>query len=39
VLIVDDERTIADTLALILKQSGYDAAATYSGEAAIEMAR
>ncbi|MGB9228625.1 MAG: response regulator [Terracidiphilus sp.] len=39
VLVVDDERIIADTLTMILCTSGYDAHAAYSGEMAIEMAR
>lgn len=39
VLIADDERIIADTLAIILNQSGFDATAVYSGEAAVETAR
>ena len=38
VLVVDDERVIADTLAMILNQSGFDAKAVYSGEKAVEMA-
>ena len=38
VLVVDDERTIADTLALILNTNGYTAHAAYSGEDAIELA-
>ena len=38
VLVVDDERIIADTLAMILNQSGFDARATYSGEKAVELA-
>jgi CheY-like chemotaxis protein len=38
VLVVDDERVIADTLAMILNQSGFQAKAVYSGEAALEMA-
>jgi CheY-like chemotaxis protein len=38
VLVVDDERVIADTLAMILNQSGFEARATYSGEKAIELA-
>jgi CheY-like chemotaxis protein len=38
VLVVDDERIIADTLAMILNQSGFQASAVYSGEKAIEMA-
>jgi CheY-like chemotaxis protein len=39
VLVVDDERVIADTLAIILNQNGYDAAAVYTGTAAVERAR
>lgn len=39
VLVVDDERVIADTLAIILNQQGYDAAAVYSGTSAVERAR
>jgi CheY-like chemotaxis protein len=39
VLVVDDDRVIADTLAVILGQSGYEAAAVYSGTAAVEHAR
>ena len=39
VLILDDEQLIANTLALILNRSGYDAHAVYGGEAAIESAR
>lgn len=35
VLVVDDERIIADTLALILKQKGFNASAAYSGESAV----
>ena len=38
VLIVDDERIIADTLALILSQRGFAATAVYSGEKAVETA-
>jgi CheY-like chemotaxis protein len=38
VLVVDDEHIIADTLALILKQSGFEAHAVYSGETAVEAA-
>lgn len=33
----DDERVIADTLAMILNQSGFDARAVYSGEKALEL--
>ena len=39
VLVVDDERVIADTLAIILNQHGYDASAVYTGEEAVEAAR
>lgn len=39
VLVADDERVIADTLAIILNQSGFDATAVYSGEKAVEVAR
>ncbi|HET7102604.1 MAG TPA: response regulator [Terracidiphilus sp.] len=38
VLVVDDERVIADTLAMILNQSGFEARPVYSGERALEMA-
>ncbi|HEY6488275.1 MAG: response regulator [Terracidiphilus sp.] len=38
VLVVDDERVIADTLAMILNQSGFEARAVYSGEKAVELA-
>lgn len=38
VLVVDDERVIADTLALILNKSGWSAQATYSGEDAVRLA-
>jgi len=38
VLVADDERVIADTLAMILNQSGFEAIAVYSGEKALELA-
>lgn len=38
VLVVDDERIIADSLALILQGRGFDARAVYSGEEAAELA-
>jgi CheY-like chemotaxis protein len=38
VLVADDERVIADTLTMILNQSGFEARAVYSGEKALEMA-
>jgi CheY-like chemotaxis protein len=39
VLVVDDERVIADTLAIILNQHGFEAAAVYTGTAAVERAK
>jgi CheY-like chemotaxis protein len=39
VLVVDDEHVIADTLAIILNQHGYEALAVYSGISAVEQAR
>jgi DNA-binding response OmpR family regulator len=39
VLVVDDERIIADTVTMILAMSGYDVCAAYSGEMALDMAR
>lgn len=38
VLVVDDERVIADTLVIILNRSGFEATAAYSGESAVEVA-
>jgi CheY-like chemotaxis protein len=38
VLVADDERVIADTLAMILNQSGFEARAVYSGEKALAEA-
>jgi CheY-like chemotaxis protein len=38
VLVADDEPLIADTLAMILNQSGFEARAVYSGERALELA-
>jgi DNA-binding response OmpR family regulator len=39
VLIVDDEEVIANTLAMILNQAGFETHAVYSGEAALEAAQ
>lgn len=39
VLIVDDERMIADSLSLILKLHGYSVAAAYNGEQALERSQ
>jgi CheY-like chemotaxis protein len=38
ILIADDERVIADSLAIILGQIGFSTRAVYSGEAALEIA-
>ena len=38
ILIADDERVIADSLAIILTQTGFSTRAVYSGEAALEVA-
>jgi DNA-binding NtrC family response regulator len=37
ILIVDDERVIADTLAVIFKRAGYDARSASSAEQALEL--
>ena len=37
ILIVDDERVIADTLAVILEQRRYESRAAYSAEEALEL--
>lgn len=37
VLVVDEERTIADTLAVIFSQGAYEARAAYSAEQALEI--
>ena len=39
VLIVDDDRLVADTLGLIFEKSGFDAFACYSAEEALKHAR
>jgi CheY-like chemotaxis protein len=39
VLVADDEHVIAETLVIILKQSGFEAAAVYDGKQAVEKAR
>jgi len=39
VLIADDERVIADTLAAILNHGGFEALAAYSSLQALELAR
>jgi CheY-like chemotaxis protein len=37
ILVIDDEPTIADTLAVIFSSNGYNARAVYSAEQALEM--
>ncbi len=37
VLVADDEQVIANTLAIILNQAGFEARAVFSGEKAIEI--
>jgi len=39
VLVVDDERVIADTLSVILSRSGFSVMTAYDGESALELAR
>lgn len=39
VLVVDDDRLVADTLALVFNKSGFEARAVYSADAALEDAR
>ena len=39
VLVVDDERVIAETLVQILKQAGFEAQCLYDGAAAIDKAK
>lgn len=38
VIVADDEHVIADTLAYILNQAGFDATAVYTGREAVELA-
>lgn len=38
ILVVDDERTITDTLAIILRNHGFRVVALYTGEEALEAA-
>ena len=39
VLVVDDDRLVADTLALIFEKNGFDAEAAYSADEALQYAR
>ena len=38
ILVVDDEQVIADTLAIILEQSGFEARTAYDGQTSLEVA-
>ena len=38
VLVVDDERVIAETLGIILRKSGFDTAVAYDGQEAVDKA-
>jgi DNA-binding NtrC family response regulator len=38
VLVIDDDHAVADTLAMVLNISGFNATPTYSGERAVELA-
>jgi CheY-like chemotaxis protein len=38
IIVIDDEKIVADTLTLILKKAGYDTKAAYDGAAAVEAA-
>ena len=39
ILVVDDDRLVADTLTLIFAKSGFDARSAYSADEALEFAR
>jgi len=39
VIVADDERVIADTLAYILNQAGFEATAVYTGREAVQLAQ
>jgi DNA-binding NtrC family response regulator len=39
VLVIDDDITVADTVAMVLKTDGFDATVAYSGETGVELAR
>jgi CheY-like chemotaxis protein len=38
-LVIDDDEAVADTLAMVLNATGFEATAVYSGEAGIALAR
>lgn len=39
VLVIDDDNSVADTLAMVLNFSGFEAIAAYSGERGLDLAR
>jgi CheY-like chemotaxis protein len=39
ILVIDDDKAVADTVALVLNTDGFEARAVYSGEAGVELAR
>jgi CheY-like chemotaxis protein len=38
-LVIDDDKAVADTVAMVLSTEGFEARAVYSGEAGVELAR
>ena len=38
-LVIDDDKAVADTLAMVLNSEGFEARAVYSGEQGVELAR
>lgn len=38
-LVIDDDKAVADTTAMVLKTGGFEATAVYSGETGVELAR
>jgi DNA-binding response OmpR family regulator len=39
VLVIDDHKTVADTLTMVLNMNGFDAFVAYSGERGLDLAR
>jgi CheY-like chemotaxis protein len=39
VLVIDDDKLVADTLVMVLRVNGFEANAVYSGEAGVEFAK
>jgi CheY-like chemotaxis protein len=39
ILVIDDDKAVADTVAMVLNTDGFEARAVYSGEAGVELAR